>query len=131
MLRPEISVTHLLALAHFTSQSGPAWHVIRGGFVMVLSRPLLPPSEQPPTPERAHATNVFTRRYRIARHIVRIRRSGPLIPTDRDHSFRSIATSVTVPSGALSDLTVCARRQAGRPEGEISISFLCSLDGFA
>jgi uncharacterized protein YciI len=34
---------------------------------------------------------------------------------DRDHSFRSIATSVRAPSGAFSDLSVCARRQAGRP----------------
>jgi hypothetical protein len=33
-----------------------------------------------------------------------------------DHSFRSIATSVMAPSGAFSDLSVCARRQAGRPE---------------
>src|SRR5690348_9716297 len=35
------------------------------------------------------------------------------------------------PSGAFSDLSVCARRQAGRPVGWIWISFLCSLDWLA
>ena len=59
------------------------------------------------------------------------RRSRPLIPTHRDHPFRSIATSVRAPSGAFSDLSVCARRQAARAEGRISISFLCSFGGLA
>jgi hypothetical protein len=30
----------------------------------------------------------------------------PLVPTHHDHSLRSIATSVTAPSGAFADLSV-------------------------
>jgi len=30
--KPEFSTTHLYALSHFKSQSGPAWHLICSGF---------------------------------------------------------------------------------------------------
>jgi len=64
IFKPELSVTHLLALAHLASQSGPAWHVICAGFDNPASGP--PPPAQLQAPKRTHAISEFRRTYLIA-----------------------------------------------------------------
>jgi hypothetical protein len=64
IFKSELSVTHLLALAHLASQSGPAWHVIWPGFDNPASGP--PPPAQLQAPKRTHAISEFRRTYLIA-----------------------------------------------------------------
>jgi hypothetical protein len=64
IFKPELSLSHLLALAHLASQSGPAWHVICAGFDNPASGP--PPPAQLQAPKRTHAISEFRRTYLIA-----------------------------------------------------------------
>jgi hypothetical protein len=64
IFKSELSVTHLLALAHLASQSGPAWHVICAGFDNPASGP--PPPAQLQAPKRTQAISEFRRTYLIA-----------------------------------------------------------------
>jgi hypothetical protein len=64
IFKPELSLSHLLALAHLASQSGPAWHVISAGFDNPASGP--PPPAQLQAPKRTHAISEFRRTYLIA-----------------------------------------------------------------
>jgi hypothetical protein len=64
IFKSELSVTHLLALAHLASQSGPAWHVICSGFDNPASGP--PPPAQLQAPKRTHTISEFRRTYLIA-----------------------------------------------------------------
>jgi hypothetical protein len=59
--KPELSTTHVQALSHFKSQSGPAWHVICCG-IDTLKSPAT--SEQLQAPKRTPAVST-SRRYRI------------------------------------------------------------------
>ena len=63
IFKPELSLSHLLALAHLASQSGPAWHVICAGFDNPAGPP---PPAQLQTPKRTHAIGAFRRTYLIA-----------------------------------------------------------------
>ncbi len=60
IFKPEFSITHVFALAHFASQSGPAWHMICVGFDKPASRP--PPPEQLQVSKRTHAISALRRR---------------------------------------------------------------------
>ena len=65
----------------------------------------------PSTISRELVRNTGARGYRCA-----FRRSRPLVPTHRDHLFRTIATSMArgmrAPSGASADFSVLVWRQA-------------------
>ena len=63
IFKPELSLSHLLALAHLASQSGPAWHVICTGFDNPAGPP---PPAQLQTPKRTHAIGAFRWTYLIA-----------------------------------------------------------------
>jgi hypothetical protein len=62
IFKPELSLSHLLALAHLASQSGPAWHVICAGFDNPVGPP---PPAQLQAPKRTHAISEFRRTYLI------------------------------------------------------------------
>jgi len=93
IFKSELSVTHLLALAHLASQSGPAWHVICAGFDNPASGPLPPAQLQ--APKRTHAISEFRRTYLIAipqrwvKNFARGRRSAAGAPAAIYRSPRS------------------------------------------
>ena len=96
--KPELSVTHLLALAHLASQSGPAWHVIWVGFDNPSSG--RSPLAQLQAPKRANAKSKLGRTYPTA------------IPPTQAFSARAAKLSVTKPDSALR--SSATRRCTGR-----------------
>src|SRR5215475_12366420 len=61
IFKPKLSVTHLLALAHLASQSGPAWHVSWVDFDNPASG--RSPPAQLAAPKKAHAISKLRRKY--------------------------------------------------------------------
>jgi hypothetical protein len=108
IFKPELSVTHLLALAHLASQSGPAWHVICAGFDNPASG--LPPPAQLQAPKRTHAISEFSRTYLMAIPPMLGQKFRPAIAGQRYRAGR-YRTSIPIPNYPS---TACAFARTGR-----------------
>jgi hypothetical protein len=94
IFKPELSVAHLLALAHLASQSGAAWQVIcvgnpgSGRF----------PHAQLPTPKRANAISKLRRTYPTALFLLGHELDRPPA-TDQGGGKRRAVKTQPVPAG--------------------------------